>query len=822
MITALPTMLVACLVRRSPHRTGSVMPSRHQSSSSGRYVPYGRRKKREPKSYDMKLVLVDFIREVNDTGKTESYDGSVLLEAPFRVRENESDSSIRTRILAIVKSRFPSFNETVLYASRQGRVVLNLSPCQTLDGKAVYTLKSKSTNNLYVMLSAPATDRPPPDGDDEEEREHENYATRDGGLLSFSASTPRSSQSSETRGRQFRRKYLRSVASTSGSAQNQVEDIEEVSDDDDSCIAKANVCVRAIYTAGFYNPYGKSCGITASLSLMQYIKPFMELVASRKGEIGKNLHEIKMFSTGLKDKRILKLLDRLRVHLRLPVDEDIDANEFMHKLLEKMLQDEDVPQRIFCGTRKEKVALNSSGTNEILLQRFNDKGNGGDDLDEGNSPTTLLGLPITATNGVMSLSDLLYTKLNETRMPVPFSDWESDWNEKYQGNEDEQFFCYKSIVYDCVPKVAILGLQRGKKDTLQKDNRPIEIPKHIPMADFTNPEDEGVHSVDCERGTLVLHGMIVHSEVRNHQYAMIAMRQSIWIVHDGLNTYEVELTTELLMDLGGKDRYDSSVTFIYIESTSDLAIKKPPLPDKREQKDILKRYGKEGQSDDDCIEIDDNKEVDYQRIFHEMEASTRAFVGLEPLKQQFLRLRFCLFSFVEPKVQLLYSRTNVKYKVPFPGTGKTTFARKVVELLYSIRKIKKRKVVEVQRGDLVGQFLGSTEEKTANKIEEAKRGVLFVDEAYRLTPRSSGTDYGRIAINQLMAAMEKGDPVMIFAGYPAEMKDFLNSNPGLKSRIKYKFNFTDYSVSELATILENGIADSGFRFGGETSLVEIP
>ena len=78
------------------------------------------------------------------------------------------------RILAIVKSRFPSFNETVLYASRQGRIVLNLSPCQTLDSKAVYTLKSKSTNFLYVMLSAPAPDRPPPDGDDEEEDEHES------------------------------------------------------------------------------------------------------------------------------------------------------------------------------------------------------------------------------------------------------------------------------------------------------------------------------------------------------------------------------------------------------------------------------------------------------------------------------------------------------------------------------------------------------------------------------------------------------------------------------------------------------------------------
>lgn len=121
--------------------------------------------------------------------------------------------------------------------------------------------------------------------------------------------------------------------------------------------------------------------------------------------------------------------------------------------------------------------------------------------------------------------------------------------------------------------------------------------------------------------------------------------------------------------------------------------------------------------------------------------------------------------------------------------------------------MKKRKVVKVQRRDLVGQFLGSTEEKTANKIEEAKGGVLFVDEAYRLTPRSSGTDNGRIAINQLMAAMEKGDPVMIFPGYPVEMKEFLKSNPGLKPRIKYKFNFPNYSVSELATILENGITD---------------
>lgn len=145
----------------------------------------------------------------------------------------------------------------------------------------------------------------------------------------------------------------------------------------------------------------------------------------------------------------------------------------------------------------------------------------------------------------------------------------------------------------------------------------------------------------------------------------------------------------------------------------------------------------------------------------------------------------------------------------------------LVDLLCSLEKIKKRKVIEVQRGDLVGQYLGSTEEKTSAKIKEAKGGVLFVDEVYRLTPRSTGVDYGWIAIKQLMAVMEKGDPVMIFAGYPTEMKEFVSANPGLSSRIKYKFTFPNYSIQELATILENGIRESGYRYGGEGSLADI-
>jgi len=89
-------------------------------------------------------------------------------------------------------------------------------------------------------------------------------------------------------------------------------------------------------------------------------------------------------------------------------------------------------------------------------------------------------------------------------------------------------------------------------------------------------------------------------------------------------------------------------------------------------------------------------------------------------------------------------------------------------------------VIEVQRGDLVGKYLGSTEKKTPGKVKEAEGGVLFVDKAYRFTPRSTGVDYGRTAINQLIAVIEKGDPVMIFASYPAEMKEFCRAHPGFK------------------------------------------
>ena len=119
------------------------------------------------------------------------------------------------------------------------------------------------------------------------------------------------------------------------------------------------------------------------------------------------------------------------------------------------------------------------------------------------------------------------------------------------------------------------------------------------------------------------------------------------------------------------------------------------------------------------------------------------------------------------------------------------------ELLFNISKIKRNKIIELQRSDLVGQYLRSTTEKVRAKTDEAWGEVLFVDGAYHLIPRE---DFGEEAIEELMAVMEDGYPIMIFAGYEKKMDKVLDINPGLRSRIYRKFVFLDYSTDELQQI----------------------
>jgi len=147
-----------------------------------------------------------------------------------------------------------------------------------------------------------------------------------------------------------------------------------------------------------------------------------------------------------------------------------------------------------------------------------------------------------------------------------------------------------------------------------------------------------------------------------------------------------------------------------------------------------------------------------------------------------------------------------------PGTGKTTVARILATIYKSLGVLKSGHLVEVDRSSLVAGYVGQTATKTREKIEAALDGVLFIDEAYSLI-RGSENDYGIEAIDTLVKSMEDYQHrlVVILAGYPQEMHQFLESNPGLQSRFKYHISFPDYSTPELLNILETMLLEHQYR-----------
>ncbi len=130
-----------------------------------------------------------------------------------------------------------------------------------------------------------------------------------------------------------------------------------------------------------------------------------------------------------------------------------------------------------------------------------------------------------------------------------------------------------------------------------------------------------------------------------------------------------------------------------------------------------------------------------------------------------------------------------------PGTGKTTVAMRMADLLHRLGYIRKGHLVSVTRDDLVGQYIGHTAPKTKEILKKAMGGVLFIDEAYYLHRQENERDYGQEAIEILLQVMEnqRDDLVVILAGYADRMDKFFESNPGFRSRIAHHIDFPDYS-----------------------------
>jgi SpoVK/Ycf46/Vps4 family AAA+-type ATPase len=149
-----------------------------------------------------------------------------------------------------------------------------------------------------------------------------------------------------------------------------------------------------------------------------------------------------------------------------------------------------------------------------------------------------------------------------------------------------------------------------------------------------------------------------------------------------------------------------------------------------------------------------------------------------------------------------------------PGTGKTTVARLLGKIYKELGLLKKGHVHEVDRGDLVAEFIGQTAPKTKEAIKKAKDGILFIDEAYSLARKDEDSkDFGREAIEVLLKELsDANDIAIVVAGYPEEMDIFLESNPGLKSRFNMYYDFADYVPQELSQIAEFAAGKKGVRF----------
>ena len=210
---------------------------------------------------------------------------------------------------------------------------------------------------------------------------------------------------------------------------------------------------------------------------------------------------------------------------------------------------------------------------------------------------------------------------------------------------------------------------------------------------------------------------------------------------------------------------------------------------------------------------DEHEAVGIDAILSQLDGE---LIGLKPVKARIREIASLLL------IERIRKRMQLTTDVPTlhmsftgnPGTGKTTVALRIANILHRLGFVRRGHVVSVTRDELVGQYIGHTAPKTKEVLKKAMGGVLFIDEAYYLYRPDNERDYGQEAIEILLQVMEsqREDLVVILAGYGDRMEKFFASNPGFRSRIAHHIDFPDYSGDELLSIAELMLSDMNYRF----------
>jgi len=223
--------------------------------------------------------------------------------------------------------------------------------------------------------------------------------------------------------------------------------------------------------------------------------------------------------------------------------------------------------------------------------------------------------------------------------------------------------------------------------------------------------------------------------------------------------------------------------------------------------------------------LPDDAPVDLQAELHSsnvqevLDQLDRELIGLVPVKTR-IRETAALLLVDRMRKKMQLSAVSPTLHMSFtgnPGTGKTTVALRMAEILHRLEYVREGQLITVTRDDLVGQYIGHTAPKTKEVIKKAMGGVLFIDEAYYLYKPENERDYGAESIEILLQVMEnnRDDLVVVLAGYKDKMDRFFHSNPGMRSRIAHHIDFPDYSPDELIAIAQLMLAEQNYRLTGD-------